>query len=87
MCVLIIYMINNQHILNIIELDENGEWQYTDEYQSIKCDHHFDWGHPLEPIFYCTKCGKELDQCGYDLSILRTHKIINGELVKNPKYN
>lgn len=44
------------------------------------CEHYFECGYTLVPIVYCTKCNKELDDCGYDISILQTHEIINGKL-------
>ena len=50
-----------------------------------QCDHYFDCGYTIEPIVYCTKCDKEIDELGIPTSILRNHEVKNGKLVlKSP---
>ena len=38
------------------------------------CEHYFEWGYTLEPIVYCIKCNKELDD--EDLALFKPIKTI-----------
>ena len=45
------------------------------------CEHYFDWGYTCEPVVFCKKCDKEIDELGISPSILQKHDVKDGKFV------
>ncbi len=46
-----------------------------------QCKHYFEWGYTTEPVVYCIKCNKEIDELGIPTTILINHEVKEGKFV------